>query len=386
MKNKISLNLQRLLLAAALGFIAVSNQGCTGFVALMDGSGSVDKASIVPNTDKYDENCQANTAFDACVIQQNPAVRGGTLAKTVSERTRQAEEIAKYGVKLTALSGSGFLENSTISVHSLKNPRANVSPDELRSAASQSLSTLEQVNTYYWINRAAEYFDVRTEGKLPAKGQNIKVVTDDTITGYDAKKNTIRLKSTEAASVGLNGDIAIHLFGVANLILANPSGWETLSASKYSVCDAVSEGCCKAAIGCANAIRFGVGEYFAASMFPDHTAIGEGIANSGQAQKLSGVTRDLASVATSSASTVFSTAKGSIQAMGLIYASIWWEVRSAAGPKINEIDRIFLEHLSELDGNDDFKSAIAKAQSVDARLFDGRHSKKFEDQLAARGL
>lgn len=386
MINKISFNFRNVLLAASLGFMAMSNQGCTGFVALMDESGSVDKASVVPNTDKYDENCQTNSAFDACIIQQNPAVRGGTVAKTVNERSRQVEEIAKYGVKLTSLSGSGFLENSTIAVHSLKNPRANVSPEELRSAASQSLSALEQVNTYYWINRAAEYFDVRTEGKLPAKGQNIKVVVDDTITGYDAKKNTIRLKSTESTSVGLNGDIAIHLFGVANLTLANPAGWETLSATKHSTCEAVSEGCCKTATGCANAIRFGVGEYFAASMFPEHTAIGEGIANNGQAQKLSGVTRDLASVSSSSASSVYSTSKGSIQAMGLIYASIWWEVRSAAGPKVNEIDRIFLEHLSELDGDDDFKTAIAKAQSVDARLFDGRHSQKFDDQLAARGL
>lgn len=386
MIKEISLKIGRLGLAVALGFLVLGNQGCTGFVAMMDEEGTVDIASIVPSTDKYDENCQTNSAFDACIIQQNPAVRGAKLSQTVAGRTQDVAKIAKYGVKLSSLGTSGFLENSTISIHSLKGPRASANPKELKSEGSLDLNILEQVNTFYWINRAAEYFDLRTEGKLPAKGQALKVIIDDTMTGYDAKKNTIRLKSTETTSMGLNGDIAIHLFGVANLFLANPMGWESLSASNHSTCDAISEGCCKAAKGCANAIRFGVGEYFAISMFPEHTAIGEGVVNNGKVQTLSGVSRDVASVASSSANSVYTTSKGSIQAMGLLYASIWWEIRGAAGPQINEIDRIFLEHLSELNGTDDFKSALDKAKVIDSRLFSGRHAKKFDDQIAARGL
>ena len=103
-------------------------------------------------------------------------------------------------------------------------------------------------------------------------------------------------------------------------------------------------------------------------------------------QIIAGVARDIASLSASTANTTFTTSSGHTQAMGLIYASIWWQVRAAAGTQSSEIDRIFLEHLSLIDGTDDFRTAIAKAKTVDARLFGGRHAAKFDSQLTARGL
>ena len=65
---------------------------------------------------------------------------------------------------------------------------------------------------------------------------------------------------------------------------------------------------------------------------------------------------------------------------------MWFEIRKASGTQSNEIDRLFLEHLSLLDGNDDFRTAFAKVKTVDARLFGGRHSSKFDNQLSTRGI
>ncbi|MDZ4082635.1 MAG: hypothetical protein U1E10_06850 [Bdellovibrionales bacterium] len=368
------------------GEFAVDPSKLTQFASL--GSTGSAGAVLTPPTDKYDASCRTNPAYDACVMQQNPIARTGTqLSATPATRLEQLSTEALYGVKLTSLSGNGKLENSTISIDALKSAEVTTTAASMKVAPGASgSSAFEQVNTYYWINRAAEYFDSRSNGALPAKGKNIKVIVDDTVTGFDFAKNTIRLKTSDAGSVAWSGDIAIHLFGVANLMHANPAGWTTLSATKHTTCNAVDKGCCAAAVGCANAIRFGVGEYFAASIFPERTRIGEALVNTGNPQIISGVARDLASLTSNSATATFTTATGFAQSLGLIYASMWWEIRKSSGTQANEIDRIFLEHLTLLDGNDDFRTAFAKAKTVDARLFGGRHSSKFDTQSAARGI
>jgi hypothetical protein len=368
------------------GEFAVDSSKLTQFASL--GSTGSAGAVLTPPTDKFDVSCRTNPAYDACVMLQNPMARtGAQLSTAPATRLDQLSNEALYGVKLTSLSGNGKLENSTISIDALKSAEVATTAASMKVApGASSSSAFEQVNTYYWINRAAEYFDARSNGALPAKGKNIKVVVDDSITGFDFAKNTIRLKSSEAGSVAWSGDVAIHLFGVANLMHANPAGWTTLSAAKHSTCNAVDKGCCTAPVGCANAIRFGVGEYFAAAIFPDRTRIGEALVNTGNPQIISGIARDLASLSTNSAAATFTTATGYAQALGLIYASMWWEIRKSSGAQANEIDRIFLEHLTLLDGNDDFRTAIAKAKTVDARLFGGRHSGKFDTQSTARGI
>lgn len=343
---------------------------------------------LVPQSDKFDASCRSNVAYDACIFQQNPLSRtGGTLQSDPAARKQQLASQALYGVKLTSLTGNGKLENATLSVVSLNTPQVATTAVALKAdpGASNS-SAFEQANVYYWVNRAAEYFDARTNGSLPAKNKSIKIIVDDTLTGYDAAKKTIRLKRSDSSAVAWNGDLAVHLFGVANLMLANPNGWAALSAAKHSTCNAMDKGCCSAAVGCGNAIRFGVGEYFAASLFPDRTRIGEAWVNTGNAQIIGGVARDIASLSSASATTTFSTAAGYAQSLGLVYASMWFEIRKNSGNQSHEIDRLFLEHLGLLDGNDDFRTAFGKVKTIDARLFGGRHSSKFDNQLTARGI
>lgn len=343
-------------------------------------------ATLIPSTDKFDSNCMTSSAYDACVLQQNPIASGATtLTADPATRRSQVAGVALYGVKLTSLSGNGKLENSTLSVRALDGSQASATASSLKVAPNATSSNFEQANAYYWMNRAAEYFDARTGGALPAKDKGVKVVVNDTITGYETSSNTIRLKKTDdIGAVAWNGDIAVHMFGIANVMLANPTGWATLSATKHLTCNAEDKGCCATNVGCANAIRFGAGEYFAASLFPSRTRVGEAVVNTGNPQIIAGVARDVASLSNTSAPQAFTSSSGNAQAMGLVYASLWWEIRAAAGPQSTEIDRIFLEHLSLIDGSDDFRTALAKAKTVDARLFGGRHSAKFDAQLNAR--
>lgn len=346
--------------------------------------------SVVPSTDKYDASCLTNPAYDACVIQQNPIVRSsGALPPSGETRSAALASQALYGVKLTSLSGSGRLDNPTLSVQSVNTPLANTLPAVLKARPDVAGSSFfEQVNVYYWVNRAAEYFDSRTGGVLPAKNKGVKIIVDDSVTGYDTSLNTIRLKaaSSEVGAIGWNGDVAVHLFGVANLMLANPNGWRTLSATTHRTCNAVDRGCCTAAAGCGNAIRFGIGEYFAACLFPGRTRLGDGVVNTGNPQIIGAVARDLTAIRDLSAAQAFASANGFAQSMGLIYASIWWNVRQEAGVQSADIDRLFIEHLSLVGGDDTFRTALEKIRSIDARLFSGRHIGKFETQFAARGL
>ena len=382
--------------AAALAFgyqncgeFAVDAKNFSQFASLgATGSGG---AALVPDSDKLDPKCLTSSAYDACLVMQNQLANSGPVLST-DALARQTQLVAQaiYGVKLTSLSGNGKLENATIRVLSLNSPQVATVQAALKvPPGTANASGFEQVNTYYWMNRAAEYFDSRSSGALPAKGKGLQVIVDDTITGYEAATNTIRLKSTESGgAIAWNGDVAIHLFGVANLMLAHPSGWTSLSNTKHQTCAAIDKGCCASFNGCASAIRFGVGEYFAASMFPLRTRIGEGLVNSGNPQIIASVSRDVASLATNTSNQIFADSTGNAQAMGILYAAMWWQVRAAAVAtrSVDDIDRIFLEHLTLLDGNDDFRTAFIKAKSVDARLFSGKHSAKFDAQLTARGL
>lgn len=384
-------------LGVAATVLLISYQNCGQFAAdsasfrqfASLGSSPSAGAVLVPDSDKIDANCPTSAAYDACVIRQNPLAMGNQiLSANATTRRSQLLSNSIYGVKLTSLGPSGRLENPTLSISSLDGSQIPTTAANLKAAPGiPGSSAFEQVNTYYWMNRVAEYFDARTSGSLPAKNRAIRVIVNDTVTGYEASTNTIRLKMTDATgAVAWSGDIGVHMFGVANAILANPTGWQTLSATNHRTCNAVDKGCCTTANGCATAIRFGVGEYFAASLFPNRPRIGDAIVNTGNPQIIASVARDIASLSSNTAAQVFTDSGGNAQALGLIYAAIWWQIRASTGNQSAEIDRIFLEHLSLVGGSDDFRTALTKAKSVDARLFGGRHSPLFDAQLSARGL
>ncbi len=395
--------LRSLTLFSATVVLVFAYQNCTEFKAdpnaiskvISQGSNAVASPDLVPRTDRIDTSCASNPAFDACIFQQNPVAmaNGAQLSGTGTVRVAELNTRQSYGVKLTSLVGNGKLENSTIKVTSINTPELSGVPNGLKTLypLAPNSSAFEQVMAYYWINRASEYLDSRLRGQLPAKGKGIRVVVDDTITGYNPSTNTIHLRQTSTSNVAWSGEILVHLFALANLEHASSGAMRTKSAIKNLTCPAPSLQCCSSVNGCAAALQFGVGDYVAAIMFPNRPLIGETLVNTGQAASIAGFPRDMTQLRNRSLLDAYNSSgtggsAGDVGAMGLVYANVWWEVRVAAGTNAHEVDQLFFEHLKLLNGDDDFRTALLKISNTDSRLFGGRYTNSLVQEFQRRGL
>ncbi|HUP57235.1 MAG TPA: hypothetical protein VM598_07260, partial [Bdellovibrionota bacterium] len=69
------------------------------------------------------------------------------------------------------------------------------------------------------------------------------------------------------------------------------------------------------------------------------------------------------------------------------YASIWFELRRAAGSAgAGQIDTLFTEHLRTLASTDTFESAGSKMIAADNTLFGGSHAAAIRAEFTRRGL
>lgn len=378
----------------------LSFQNCGSFVA--DSSqlrgGTLDFAStggsdLTPETDRVDPSCMKNPSFDACLFEKNPVAQRGVAFGSVPGSAISLNTFQTFGVKLTGLASTGRLENSTIRIETVQGTPVSTLTSHLRIPAQNDGSkAFTQVLTYYWLNRTAEYMLSRT-GLLYAQGKKVRVVVDDTIAGWSPKSNSIHLKvDGNGNTMAWGPELAIHFFGLANLHFATNgeiSNRGTGAANKHSTLSSKTDGYCKSANGCAKALASGVGDYFAAVMFPQKPVIGESWADSVDGIVLSRIGRNLNSAGSRTASAAFDARNGDVSHLGTVYASIWWEVRRDASSKpsgAQEVDTLFMHHLALLKGSDDFLSALEKIKSVDARLFSGRYSGSFDSQYRKRGL
>lgn len=369
-------------------------QNCGEFRALRSGFASgastiddwlpITSAVLQPDTDRSDPSCMSSSKYDACIFAKNPvAVQNASFSGSASSSTN-LDSLQIYGVKLTGLSGTGRLENSTLSVESVTGRNVSVGSTNLRmSARSDSAHTIAQVMAYYWLNRASEYISGRTR-VFPANGKQIRVVADDTIAGWSPSTNSIHLKMNENGdAMAWSAELAIHFLGVANLHHATNGAIRQNTEARHKTCGLKAAGCCVSAAGCSRAIASGVGDYFAAMMFPQKPIVGEAWANRTQGLGFCNVARNLNDARTLTAPGVYSACSsaglsGEVSTMGTVYASIWWEIRKAAAssnPTIGEaeIDMLFMSHLSELRGDETFASALTKVLNLETRLFGGRY-------------
>lgn len=347
---------------------------------------------LQPATDKIDPSCMGNLAYDACLFRKNPvAQKGAGLGATAQSNALDSLQV--YGVKLTGLSTSGRLENSAFHIETVRGSPVSTFGDNLKvRAVNDGGHKFAQIMTYYWLERTAEYIDSRTE-TLPVRDKKIAVYIDDSIAGWSPKTNSIHLKLEDnGALMALNADLAIHFFGVANLYHASSGAISTLGASaKHKDCGLRANGCCTSQAGCARAIESGVGDYFVAMMFPDQPTVGETWVDSVTGLGFCNQSRDLRQASTRTAQAAFDACgaggTGEVATLGTIYASIWWEVRKAAGEAgSKDIDTLFMLHLSSLTGDDDFKTALEKIKSIDSQRFGGKYTPLFIAQYSARGL
>lgn len=229
--------------------------------------------------------------------------------------------------------------------------------------------------------------------------KNITVYIDDTFGGWAPAKNSIHLKNDEGGNrMAWSADLAIHFLGLANLYYASGGAISNLGATtenKHRDCGLKANGCCKTQVGCARAIASGVGDYFAAMIFPTQPTVGETWVNTTAGLGFCGQSRNLNQAASCTSLVAFNACastgtSGEVSVMGSIYASIWWKVRTAAGAQnakgASDIDTLFMHHLALLTGGDDFQSALSKIKSVDQRLMNGAYGSLFQTEFAARGL
>jgi hypothetical protein len=352
--------------------------------------------TLRPATDKSDPSCSSNSKYDACVFFKNPvAAQNASFSGSVGSSS-SLDGVQIYGVKLVGLTGSS-LANSTISVDSVQGSPVVVGSTNLKQLArTDTKRSIAQVMAYYWINRTQDYLSERT-GSSPARGKSIRVVADDTLAGWSPDTNSIHLRISDAGEVmAWNADIAIHFFGQANLHHASAGAIRQNPATRHKTCGLKTFGCCSDSYGCSRAIASGVGDYFAAMIFPDQPTVGESWANRTQGLGFCNLSRDLNEARTRTARAAYdacsaSGVAGETSTMGTVYASIWWQVRKnaeAMAPAIGaiDIDTLFMKHLTVLNGEDNFSTAIVKIMQLDQTLNRGKYSALFQSELVARGL
>lgn len=365
-----------------------SNFGITDFL-------SIGGEDLVPTTDKVDPSCMSNSAYNACLFIKNPVASRGQAFQAAGS-ANQLLSLQTFGVRLTGLLPTGKLENGTFTIETTgTSPVSTTSLDLKASADLDGGRRYAQVATYYWLNRAQEYLTPRT-GIFPAGGKAIKVYVDDTLTGWSSRTNTIHLRSQDNGNqMAWGPEIALHYLGLANLHHASGEAINRINAQTHRDCGTKGSGCCATASGCARAIASGVGDYFAALIFPQRPIIGETWANNPNGIVTCGVDRNLATAGARTATAAFGACTpqgtaGDVSVMGTVYASIWWEARKAANAAApgadKDIDTLFMQHLSLLTGDDDFKTAIQKIASVDQRLFAGKYTPLFANALVSRSI
>jgi hypothetical protein len=364
--------------------------GCSGFrSALSSGDGALsvfDYKGILPDSDRLDQNCMLNPAYDGCIYLKNPAAQDGR-AIAPSDLTNHR----RFGIKLAGLDGSGYLQNAFIQVQSTNWTRWQVNDHSgYKAALGDGQSYTEQISAYYWADRAAEYLTSRlTAARVPISG--LLIYADDAFTGYSSQHGSIHLeKNPGKVSRALSGEIVIQLFGQA--IAQNLSGGKLLqtgSGSQHNFCELNPKGCCKTDSGCPAAIVSGFGDYVAAVLNPAAPRLGETLASNLAGQPICGLNRDLKTLATSSKVAVFSAcaaAQGQVTLMGSWYASLWWNLRVKAEARESgsslDIDILFFDHVKTLDANSTFANAKSAALTLAQAYKSGKYVSLMQTALA----
>jgi hypothetical protein len=376
-------------------FVLFVFTGCTKFQSgdtssaylnSLMGTGSPD---LTPSSDQMSSSCVTDSKFDSCIVFKNPVVqKQGTL--TTNEIT------AQFGVRLRNLLPARGLQNSTISIDTIKTRRLDPFAYSLKPQWNENSSDVEQLTTYYWLDRFSSYLKPRL-GSLAITGKNIRVIVDDAFNGWSRKYNSISLKRKSGEfPAALQGELAIYLLAQAEVDFATNGQMEITSTDVlHNTCALDPHGCCKTQIGCSKALQSAAGDYFAAVLFPDRPRVGETLSQNLQGQSVCGLKRDLALLSQTTAMQAYQACQnqnraGDVYLEGAFYASIWWEIRGLAAGQWSDgaeiVDRLFHKHLEQWVASDTFATAKAKAQSISQSFEGGRLNLLIDNVFSSRGL
>lgn len=376
MKIKIS---RLFAVAACLGVVGLGFQNCSrnGF-------------SVAPQPDAAvfasTSACMGGTT-DACIFAKNAVAQSGTAMSA-----NRIGGFQNLGVSLEDRDSSGYLQNSDLIVTTSSTARATGNFRRYYDAGS---SGLEQIIAYYQANQLRKWMIAK--GSYAGANQGFKIIADSSFNGFVPSKKEIHLQRDGVKfPAALDASIVISLFAQAQIWAASGGASHTGTTTNTVTCTdsqsySAPSSCCASASGCGSAIVSGASDYLASLMFlGGKTVIGDGWKNDPAGLSLCLTSRDPASQSALTASTAYGrctsrAASGEIHVMGLVYASIWWEVRKSISNQ-SDFDKFFLRHLSQISGSDTFTTIKTKILNLDASEFASSYSALMTAEFARRGL
>lgn len=333
-----------------------------------------------------DANCANNLAYDACIVWKNPVAALGHIFSPALRMGDSLSEVQIYGVKIEGTDDSGRLSNSSINVFASGGVLASMGPNgwkvDYQNDASQGF--LGQEMAYYWLNYTINSLEKRA-GVFFAKDRGLQVDAKSLSVlnnayfdpGYNSPQIIMGVNRLHGnQELALSADIYIHELGHANLYFASPSTSLSLDTTKQST------NSCLRYDGCIGAIHEGQADFHAALIFSHSPTIGETFFNS-----MDGLTgRNLLKNGNLTAQNAFAMEGGEIHQLGAVYASILWEIYSSSNVIKLEFERIFAQHLSNLDQSSDFLTGKQALLAQDLAMYDGKYQQTITEAFNRRGL
>jgi hypothetical protein len=295
-------------------------------------------------------------------------------------------QMQTLAVSINQFTDSNRLTNSSFTVFSRSNPLDILQIDPNVSwrfsiNETNGLDKVGQVMSFYWANHAAKTALDNT-GLFFASNKSIKIVINDSISGWAPRANQIHLSmARELQSQALDASVLLYHLAMANLDYATEGRVHVFSEPKHRICGSVGNfDCCLSSAGCSRAIASGQADYFVAMNFPDSPAFADGWTNNNSGKSIcnSEAHRNLNQLMEMTFSEAYelcaeSEQQGSIYAMGAVYSSLWWSIRNQVEDR-SKIDQLYMMHLREITGDDDFASVRDKIIALDTEQFDGQFS------------
>lgn len=350
------------------------------------------------------DNCLTNSSYNVCLTIKDPVTTyGSSFAPVFSPTTATlAQETATfiYGLKIPT---TGALSNQHFQMISsgYTEVRPTSAGDWKHRLNGDTNHNVSQIHAWYWVNRQRADTIERTgtfhfssdvmgvKGKIQAYDS-----TQDFNAYFDYSDYSIHMGfGSNNASIKEEGalDLSIlaHEVGHGNFTAAAPNAYNNDTLTKACT-QSPNDYCCPTKDGCLSAMDEGLADVHAAFLFRNHdptffsyfynTLTGDSLRNLKNIES-SGTT----------AQTLYNSFNGEIHDLGTVYASIWygvWKKARARGTE-KQIESLFSEHLSVIDGADTFLTAYTPIKTLIDTLFPAQAAlikNDFKTEYARMGL
>lgn len=334
------------------------------------------------------EQCMTKTS-GACLFKKNAV---STAGRSVSADNLGGYQ--SYAVDITDLDGSGYLQNADFQILTTSTERMPTAKG-FRHYYDPNSSYTEQVMAYYYTNLVRRWMISRQV----FKGENAgtKIIVDSSFNGWIASRNEIHLQRDGVRfPAAFDASLIVSLYAQSEIWRASGGASHGSIASKTITClDSNSYSapqlCCSSVNGCGPALVSGASDFLVAKFFESQgSVVGDGWKNDPAGQTLCGLTRDATQLSSLTASMAYNRcanrgAGGMSQAMGLVYASIWWDIRKQT-TNAAAFEKFFLRHLELIRGDDDFATIKTKLLNLDSSDFQGAFTSLINSEFSKRGL